>query len=209
MFKKWRAYESARIERAWKETKWTTFLGWSFFTGCLGLIGQWKSGVQSEHDALVKIAVAFGCAVIGGLCVLFLKLISLPATIAAEQQKNLDSTIAAKDSEINSLRQEKEQLKQQLEKLPEKPFVSVEGLMMPYGVQDFSGFRHGLPVGLDIAPIKMVEKFFVKVRNQSSFAVNIDAVGFMVKDTPLQGYFVDDSNTPVSFPIRLDARASL
>lgn len=112
--------------------------------------------------------------------------------------------------EIAALKKENETLNGQINSAkPETPLVSIEGLMMPYGVQDFSGFRHGLPVGLDVAPTKMVEKFFVKVRNQSSFAVNIDAVGFMVKDTPLQGYFVDDSNTPLAFPIRLEARASL
>ena len=114
MFKKWRAYESARIERAWKETKWTTFLGWSFFTGCLGVLGQWETGVQSEHDAIIKIGVAFACAFIGGLCVLLLKLMSLPAKMAAELQDNHAAEMKQKTNALQALQLENQQLTQQI-----------------------------------------------------------------------------------------------
>lgn len=60
---------------------------------CLGLLVQWRTGIQSEHDAVLKIAIAFACAIIGFLFVLFLKLLSLPAKMASELQEKLDSTI--------------------------------------------------------------------------------------------------------------------
>lgn len=114
MFKIWWEYEWAVIRRAWKETKWTTFLGWSLFLGCLGFFGQWKMGVQSEHDALVKSGVAFGCAIIGGLCVLSIKLMFLPAKMADEQEEKLDSMVTADNAIVQSQKQEIQRLTEQL-----------------------------------------------------------------------------------------------
>jgi hypothetical protein len=105
MFQDWWKYEWTRIKRAIKETSWTKFLGWSVASACLGLIGQWKMDVQSEHDTIIKIGVAIACGLIGALGAVVLKLMFLPAKMATEQQAELARLAKSHDLELQVLKE--------------------------------------------------------------------------------------------------------
>ena len=71
------------------------------------------------------------------------------------------------------------------------------------------------PTSLTTVPITLPPKttkkdmFHVKVRNQSSYPVNIDAIGFTIKDRLVRAMFWIPSDKGPSLPKRLESRSSV
>ncbi len=64
----------------------------------MGLVAdgaRYEFGLRTEHDTIYYIGIAIGCAMVGALGALFLKLLILPATMAVEEQEKLDSAAKA------------------------------------------------------------------------------------------------------------------
>jgi hypothetical protein len=89
----------------------------------------------------------------------------------------------------------------------EKPAIVVETVLVTVDVLDPSS----LTAPTMIFPPKTVKKdmFAVKVRNQSSFPVNIDAIGFTIKDRLMRAMFWIPSSKESSLPKRLESRSSV
>src|ERR1035437_204440 len=93
--------------------------------------------------------------------------------------------------------------KEKLEKVADKPVIAIETLLLPVQVLE------GLPVGFFPPKTKKKDMFHVKVRNQSPFPVNIDAIGLTINDRLLRCLFWIPSNDAKHFPRRLEARSSV
>lgn len=93
--------------------------------------------------------------------------------------------------------------KEKLEKTADKPVIAIETLLLPVQVLDET------QIGVFPPRTKKKEMFHVKVRNQSSFPVNIDAIGLTIKDRLLSCLFWIPSSNEKNFPQRLDARSSV
>jgi predicted nucleotide-binding protein len=90
------------------------------------------------------------------------------------------------------------------EQIAEKPIISIETLLLAVDV-----IEGALPIGIFPAPTKKKDFFHVKVRNQSPFPVNIDAIGFTIKDRPVRAMFWIPSDNGACFPKRLESRSSV
>lgn len=85
----------------------------------------------------------------------------------------------------------------------DKPTIIAETLLVDVQVVD--------PSEMFAFPPKTIKKkmFAVRVRNQSVYAVNIDAIGFTIKDRRLPAKFWIPSDQSPSLPKRLESRSSL
>jgi len=89
MFTKWWKYEWAVIRRAFAETNVKAYLGGGFLVGVLAYVGQMAAGLRTKHDTLLFILIGLASAVVGVLCGFLIKLFTLPAKMAGEQQEQL------------------------------------------------------------------------------------------------------------------------
>ena len=99
------------------------------------------------------------------------------------------------------------ELQQKMEEEVEKPAILVETVLVNVDVVDPSSLNSPTM----FIHTKTVKKnmFAVKIRNQSSFPVNIDAVGFTIKDKLVRAMFWIPTSNKSTLPKRLESRSSI